>query len=1210
LPSLSDLHLGVSLEQVAGAAARPASTAVIWAAKKVHERGFPNRMSKHAAKRLGVNLQRRLRRTINRWIRDELVEPLCGINPAQAASRLVELADREGVDLAPIGELEPFVAQLADRLLAEAPPGMRDQLLGKTMRSGFERIERLTGPADFSDLPPSVEQLLRARPDSDRAAVDALADLLRIDDTVDPEAAARIIGSDHATAGWAWWQWAALGLFALSYNNGDNAAFAFDEAVARAAPKPHIWRARAAVARADALTDVDTTLIGDLDLELLLGAFEDLTSIDTGQLPPIPDASTDLGVEFVRDLHIAARLVAENYDDAIAIANGSLATNPDSVGARFRLAQAHLAAAKAGRPERIQHLEQARQHALEVRDVGRVRQLPIRAEAVAIACHASMLLEDWRAVVRYGVTAPDGEADSVEIGADDTIVAVIYAGLWLDRFDVVERALPSLPAGHAPSLIRAQLAARAGDDAAAKMHIRAAWDEVTDWGRAVSVLLAWARELDDPLPQLSSKGIDAIQSARHQEMAEIVRLARTSPSDAEARMRTFVDNNAHLGPALISIVELIGDPATVVATAEQIVASYDDPEVHEYLALAAWQAQPCDLDRAVHHATAFARGVAGTALERRARRLLAAIYEARGDRPAEYRSEIRWLVEQGDTDATWAHISLLLNDGDTTAAAQLIDARNLSPRDQRETLLRLRALLAAGRHDDAAQAAVDALDVFEDDDDFCAGVLAFVHATGGPRINDPAIGTALRDTTAAFIERTPDHPAFRAIPADPEAFAEMAREQLSNRRRALTIGRWLVRNGRFPLGMLAYAVGVDYTDISIERSLFSRGHHPDPRAHQREVDAAIVALNSDIIVDITAIATSVAAESWPAVRNAFRTISVTEPALGDIIREHEFARFASPSSVHIDPAGNLFHQERPDAAHQQRTDLLLRIVNVSRRCPRLPFTTTTIVPADWSNPRTDPWVSTIEIAHSTGRPLLCDDYSTRITANAHGITTFGLHALIDALQATDRLDTQTAQQHRLNLLAHGSVGLPIAAAEVAAVDSLDVGSGCRLLANGTMWLQPDAGALRLMNALIDGAIARSDANAAASVLSFALIGLVERALITDQNPVALCAAVTAGSIAKTDIGADLAGAFVQALEWTLGEWLMHPNAAVAVVADALYNLTAGTILDPDEAVAFTMSRLAGLDEPSRHRAASVVLGATPVPAHAEMAEIVRALLKR
>ena len=81
-----------------------------------------------------------------------------------------------------------------------------------------------------------------------------------------------------------------------------------------------------------------------------------------------------------------------------------------------------------------------------------------------------------------------------------------------------------------------------------------------------------------------------------------------------------------------------------------------------------------------------------------------------------------------------------------------------------------------------------------------------------------------------------------------------------------------------------------------------------------------------------------------------------------------------------------------------------------------------------------------------------------------------------------------------------------------------------------------------------------------------------------------------------------AAEFVSALEWALTEWLMHTDAAPEVVAHALYGLILSSqSLEPDEAITYTMSRLAGLSSEARQRAASVLLGASAPPLHAEIA---------
>jgi tetratricopeptide (TPR) repeat protein len=1181
-------------------AARSASPVLTWARRKVRDRAYAGRMVKAAAKNLDVSAPRPLRKALARWIRSDLAELLCDPTPDRTVARLLELAEQEHVELAPIGDLREFVFELSDGLLAELPPALVPQSIGRMIRSSYTAAARNASDLDMSLLPSATEALLRTRLETDPDEVCSLVDLFHTNGTVDPGAGGRLAAADELTSRWQWWQWAAVGLFADAHRQQDSAAKAFSQAVALGAPEPDAWRAHAALTKATHLADVDTSEIDDADLCALFDVFRDIEHLDLTTLPPLPDTGADQTSKLARSLHASAHMVAGDFSAAITILNDSVAANPGSLATQLRLAEAHLHAAKAGDLGKVMHLERARRIAIDVRDAARRRHLPLRRQAVSVACQAALMVEDWPAVFDLGLTPPDGTADEHEAADEETMATVVGSALLVGRIDVVERLLPDLPPGHAPLLYRAHIAQQGGDSDASDAHLRAAWEEVTDWGRAVTVLLAWARQLDDPLPPLAMKGLDAEQADRHQAMAEILRLARTSPSNALARLRSYADANRHLGINLVWLVESAIDRSAAMATAEQILGGRDDPEVHEYLARSLLQTQPQQVDKAIEHALSFARGSAGTALEPRARRLLAALYETAGDRPAEYRGELRWLAGAGDEAAVWALMGVALHDGETDTVAGLLDTPDLRPEDRSQVGVYLRALIATGRHDEAATAALHALDDFEDDDDFCAGILAFVHATGGRRIQDDAVGDALRVATEDFLSRAPDHPAFHAISTDDmESVVNMLGEQLANRRRVLTIGRWRVRTGRLPLGMLAATVGVDYVEMSIDRASFSRGHHPSPEGHAGEIEAAIAALDGSVIVDTTAIATATAAGLWPTVRGAFQDLAVTEPAIADIVRAAEMQEFRGGESIQADAAGQLVHYESDAAELDRRAERIAEVVRAARTCRSLPFSSASVLPELSTAPRTDPWISAIEIAHHTGLPLLCDDFSTRTLAASVGVKCFSLYAILDALAASDRLDDPSeAERHRRALLQSGSIGLPMTEERAG---SADLPTTLWLLSDGTAWLGADTLAQRTMERALADAISGSRDQDMANILALSLVGVAEQALFTRRNPVEICGALTALAVGNHARTTDQAAALVTALDRALMEWLLHPGAAPQMTAKALSDLILeGPTVDPDTVLTYVMSRLGGLPMEARQEAAGVLLGAVAPPINAEI----------
>lgn len=1192
----------------AGLVARPAVGAARWAHTKLRDRRYARRLIRQAEKDLDLELSRRLRRTIVRWMRSDLADLLADPSSAPASQRLRELASSEAVDLSILGDPEDFVAALSHHLLVEMPSHLHDQALFNTIRRGFERSE---ASADLSldSVPYHVERLLGPFVERDSRRVAELLGLLIVDGAPDPTAAKRILGS-KAGEGWAWWEWAALGLYASAHGDRVSSGPCFANAVDCGAPTPDTWRLRAAMSAVETLAEIDTSGLEDQDLVALVESFRDLDEVEIDHLQPPPQPGDGLNADLVRDLYTAALLVSSDFDGAIEVAQATLAHDATSIAAHLRLGQAHLSRAKAGRPGRLTSLEAARRHALLARDTARARQMSPQAEAVAIACQSSMLLEDWERVLQIGLTAPDGHANESETSSPETTDAVVYSALILGRSDIVERLLPRIPASHAPSLILAQLADREGRSDEKAQLIRKAWDEVEDWGRAVSVLLAWARELDDSLPLLSTKGLDVEQAAQHQEMAEILRLSRTSEDAARARMRSFVDLNAQMGMTLIRMIESIDDPEAALAAARQLTGVTDDPEVHEFLAVASLRGKAGDLDDALRHALAFLAAASGTGLERRARRLVAAVHDERGERDSTYRAHLEWLTEAGDTDAAWALVSLALEHGDSDVAARALGhAGEVS--SQSESLLAIRTFHAVDDFKSAVEVAIEALETFEDDDDFCASVLAFVHSISGPNLDDEAVGSLLQEATSRFLERAPDHPTFHAVEADTDALVELMRPQLEGKRELLTMGRWLVRAGRLPLGMLGDNARVGYVRMCLGRADTSRGHNPNPTDHEIEIQAAEEALDGDVIVDLTAIATSQSADVWPIIRGAFRSVSVTDQTRDAANREAELARFESPTRIRTTEHGDLAFHERGESELGEYADSVLRLAQTTRSCRQLHFSGSIALPESWATDINLPWVSAIETSLGTGRSLLCDDYSTRTVALGHGAQTFGLVALVDALQRRGRLSADQAEHARVGLLGAGSVGLPLTAERVAKVMSLDgpIRLGRNYLADSSSWIQTPTLALGLVGMLMTHAAQEDEPDEEATALAGALVGLVERGIQSGENPVLLAGGLAAAKIAdRSPLLSPAPVEVIGALDWVFAEWLGHREASVPVLADRLNDLLAGLGDGPVGSIMATMHVLSALPSERRHDAAATLIGSAPVPAVSIVAQKVRAIL--
>jgi tetratricopeptide (TPR) repeat protein len=1170
-----------------------------YGARKLRERGFAKRLIKVASKRDGLELSRRQRGVVARWIKsDDGVALIAGCSEVLATTSLASFLTGEGLDVEALGDLTDFVGLLCDELLRFLPTSQQPLALQRTLRTGISRLERLGDDADLTPLPGDVQAFLTIRPPSDRVAVGSLVDALVPNRTPDPEAAKRVASSSRLTAEWRWWQWASVGLHASSYGRSDDASAAFRTALALGAPDAEQWLIRIAISGASDFTAVDLADVPPCPLREVLSILASDRPGDINGLVCPPAHPSDVHVVLHRNLYTLALLLSRDSTLAAKVADETSRQAPWSAMAKLRAAQAHWAAATESGQDRVRHLDQAVARALEVRDFARLRHLPVAADAVAVACRAALLLEQFDLAIEIGCAPPDGRLQDGEDGHPDTVHAVIQAGLLTDRRDIVERALPLLPASHAPSLVRAHIADLDGRTDEVGRLVKDAWNEVSEWGPAVGTLMAWARHLDDPLPSLVEKGFDARDAEQHAQVAEMFRLFHRNEQGAVAAMRALTGSDAHLGRSIIDLYLAMGDRAAALATAERIAELTGDPGVHEFIAIQRLNSDPPALEQAERNAIAFLDGASGTQLELRARRLLAAILHRQGNRRQSLFTHLEWLADARDPDGVWMLAGSMLDSGRAAEAAALLDSSHADPRDQADVFVHLRALHAVGRHVDATRAALEAMDRWDEDNDFCAAVLAFAHSTSGPSLQDEQVGLALRNATEAFLNRAPHHPGFHAVPGDFDSLIETLIGQLKPRREMITVLRWLSRSGRYPLGLVAHSTGISYSELTLDRGMFSRSHNPTEDGHNVERQIALSALDGEIIADLSAVSTSVRAELWGVVRGAFVSVDLTSAALTDALRSVELAKLGSRTSVSTDPHGNLVPREISASEQADRIDLHEALSKVAAQCRCISYSQPAVLPVDWVGSGFDPWVSSIELGHSTGKAVLIDDYSTRVLAASLGVSCFGLYALIDALVLKGKLDQELAETFRSRMLRLGSVGLPAAEERVTRAMSGGASGGPSteiglLLANGAVWSDPRQ-AHGVLQEVISKDLSGGDLQAAADALALALIGVAEHAMHSNGDPIRAAAVVAAVSVAAHSHRPEKPTAqFVGAFDWFLAEWLAYTDGSVEAIAAALYEILVDAGVPPDAAATETMRVLRHLDDSQRRLAAGVVLGDSP-----------------
>lgn len=310
--------------------------------------------------------------------------------------------------------------------------------------------------------------------------------------------------------------------------------------------------------------------------------------------------------------------------------------------------------------------------------------------------------------------------------------------------------------------------------------------------------------------------------------------------------------------------------------------------------------------------------------------------------------------------------------------------------------------------------ALNNLERWSEDAQLGAQILGtFLHATGRRAPNgepilpdlDAAGHQRLQQALRDYTLRHPDGP-IRAIRLDGLSIAEIMRAQLAPTAQQTHYLAQLVHRGRLPLGLLAASRGRPYTQALVERACGPLvAMTTDPARFDREVAAARAALGRSIVVETSALVIStLLPDRWPTVRGAFAEVVAPRNVLQDIqVSAAELRRDAdSHGWVGFDPEGDTLVRLQP--SEQQTVLFIQQITDVETAAHDLVIVDTpdrTIFPDRGDYGDREVWISPLELAAQTGRPLWSDDVVVRDLAAEPGVAVFSTLALLQVLTEDD-----------------------------------------------------------------------------------------------------------------------------------------------------------------------------------------------------------------
>lgn len=662
---------------------------------------------------------------------------------------------------------------------------------------------------------------------------------------------------------------------------------------------------------------------------------------------------------------------------------------------------------------------EAHRLALAARDLRRAWRGP-STEAVIVACDAAMARLDWDAVLKVGLSAPDGEATSEEASVPAVQRSVFEAALASDRPEVAAHVLAQVLDPFDKYTLQAQhVLATTGDAAVAAQYFHDAWPLAKDDSDRLVVWMGLAA-LGQELPEG-----DLLESRDDVQGAVVLAHSKRAAGDHEGaiiRLRAWRNKSPHVIGLLARLYVERGDIDAAVGTFEGAAARFDDPT---FLALAArLVADYGDLSRAEQLA---ARAMTTISDDPRVRLMLHEIrIAAAQDRGAWRDMEARVraaLDEQGETaHFRWLLVGALFNQRRFDEAWAALQSH---PRLEPDTEPRARVwvhLHTRFRSDPAlADELLSVIDRFAGSPDLTAAAIGhFLTSPAQESVSDDA-RERWRARIAGFINEHPAHPGFFSIslPDDPEEIIETLRPYLEPGTQELEDLRRQVAEARLPYGVLSAHAGRPYAAALVQRAA---GCLPintsDDPITLRESSDARAALQKSIVVDTSALAVAYFVKSvWPRVLGSFRTLTIPGPAHADLVQAAEGFRLRSDGTLGWDP-----HTQRPSAtdadaeAQQRLREHAQWIVTVADDLDIVDWPQLCHLPRHEEIGQSDrmlPWLAPLDYAASHGLPLLADDVVLRGLARAEGIPAFGtthvLHALaetnvIDSAQLTNSLD--------------------------------------------------------------------------------------------------------------------------------------------------------------------------------------------------------------
>jgi len=829
----------------------------------------------------------------------------------------------------------------------------------------------------------------------------------------------------------SWQVQLAAGELAAGYGADTLAAELFTAAASQGAPRRGFWLARAAMIHDETSNNVGRQEV-IAALQPIAAASEPFVGAVAALLTGDPDTASHLlhawEPDDPNDRTIRAvlrlRLVAPSDPHAVLdrdMLDRGLRVLAEALGERWvaglAVARARLLIMRARRgesPNWDADLREARTLAVRARDDRRTYRGD-SADAVALACQASMLLMDLRRVLALG--APAGEATTAEAAAAEVCEYVAISAIQLGQLDLARDRAAHVAGEAAGARVDAFLADAGGQDP--RPH----------WWRAAELAGDSDEQLAQALAGLAGAGVNGLArfpgfADRHPdaavELQATAELGAGRPGAAIVRLRERRRSSVTAALNLAQAYQAVGKVDDQVRTLRDAADHFKDPSLrHAAAEVLARAGRAVEAEHELD--TLLATTDPGWSGRADALRLAAQLANGNGrfDRVCQL-LRIVLQIDPADASSRWALIHTLLHRGDLNEAWRVLhDATQpLDPSNTSDARAWIQLHRRRGQPVETIAGCLRLLRRFGDDEQFSAATLINLMLPWPTPIELPG---GLRAQLATESERF-----FASWPASADLRRIQTADLIQLRTDMITMIRrsseeqqqWRrlvhgLAHGQVPLGVLAAVTRRSYAEICLHRGDgMLPAHNPDPHEFAASIDAAQAGEDQDVVIDTPAVTVlnTLADHVRKTAMARFARVLTTDDVMIDALAAKDTLALRSTASWRYDDQhDHLLLDETAEAEADRLAGEADRLYDAIEALARLtPPAERTF--DDMRTPALSTWASPLDLARAEGAVLWSDDPVLRALARGTGVratsTTAVLHHLASTgVLADDQLET-------------------------------------------------------------------------------------------------------------------------------------------------------------------------------------------------------------